>query len=127
MDRSSSSSSAVAAATPPARDASRIRPTRSLAPGSGARAGNGRPAVSAESTQRVTEDHDQIAQDQNVAQDQNDVVVNRLFAAGLELQAALRLIGDGRVAGHVGDAIGSLDQALRDHRDIFFHRGAYGS
>ena len=120
MDRSSSSSSAVAAATLPARDAPRIRPTRSLAPGSGARAGNG-PAVSAESTQRVTEDHDQIVQDQN------DVVVSRLFAAGLDLQAALQLIGDGRVAGHIGDAIGSLDQAIRDHRDIIFHRGAYGS
>ena len=117
MDRSSSSSSAVAAALP-ARDAPLIRPTGNPAPGSGARAGNG-PAVSAESTQPVTEDHDQIVQDQN------DVVVSRLFAAGLELQAALQLIGDGRVACHIGDAIGSLDQAIRDHRDIIFHRGAY--
>ncbi len=120
MDRSSSLSSAVAAATLPARDAPRIRPTRNPPPGSGARAGNG-PAVSAELPQSVTEDHDQIVQDQN------DVVVNRLFAAGLDLQAALQLTGDGRVAGHVGDAIGSLDQAIRDHRDIIFDRGAYGS
>ena len=116
MDRSSLSS-AVAAGTLPAPYAPRRRPTRTPPPSSGARAGNG-PAVSAESTQRVTEDHDRIIQDQN------DVVVNRLFAAGLDLQAALQLIGDGRVAGHIGDAIGSLDQAIRDHRDIIFHRGA---
>ena len=86
----------------------------------GARAGSG-PAVSAESTQRVTEDHYQIIRDQN------DVVVNRLFAAGLDLHAALQLIGDQRVAGHIGDAIGSLDQAIRGHRDIMFRRGAYDS
>lgn len=112
----SSLSSAVAVGTLPAPYAPPIRPTRTPPPSTGACAGNGS-AVSAESTQRVTEDHYRIIQDQK------DVVVS-LFAAGLDLQAALQLIGDGRVADHIGDAIDSLDQAIRDHRDIVFHRGA---
>jgi hypothetical protein len=36
----------------------------------------------------LTEDHDRIAQRMN------DVVVRRIFAAGLDLQAGLGLIGD---------------------------------
>jgi hypothetical protein len=119
MDRSSLPS-AVAAATLPAPYAPRRRPTRNPPPSSGASAGNC-PAASAESTQRVTEDHYRIIPDQN------DVVVNRLFAAGLDLQAALQLIGDRRVAGYIDDAIDNLDQAIRDHRDIAFHRGANDS
>jgi hypothetical protein len=85
---------------------------------SSAVAGGTPPAPYALRIQRVTEDHYRIIQDQK------DVVVNRLFAAGLDLQAALQLIGDGRVADLIGDAIGSLDQAIRDHRDIILHRGA---
>jgi hypothetical protein len=38
----------------------------------------------------LTEDHDRIAQRMN------DVVVRRIFAAGLDLQAGLGLIGDHR-------------------------------
>jgi signal transduction histidine kinase len=120
VDRPSSLSSAVAVATVPARDAPRNRLTRSPPASSGARAGNG-PAVSAQLTRSATEDHDRITQDQN------DVVASRLFAAGLDLQAALGLIGDQHVADHIGDAIGNLDQAIRDLRDTIFHRGACDS
>lgn len=120
MDRSLSSSSAVATAAPPARDAPRMRPTRSSPPSSKACAGNG-PAFSAEVAQSVTEDHDRIRQDEN------HVVVNRLFAAGLDLQAALGLLGDQRVADHVGDAICSLDRAIRELRNTIFHRGGCDS
>jgi signal transduction histidine kinase len=121
MDPSPSLSAAVAVATIPVGDAPRIPLTRSP-PASGGRAlaGSGA-AVSAELTRSLTEDHDQIAQDLN------DVVVNRLFAAGLDLQAALGLIGDQRVAANIGHAIGSLDQAIRDLRNTIFDRGACDS
>ncbi|HWG60593.1 MAG TPA: hypothetical protein VG253_02665 [Streptosporangiaceae bacterium] len=50
----------------------------------------------------------------------SDVVVHRLFAAGLDLQAALALIGEDRGAGRIHDAIGELDQAIRDLRHTVF-------
>lgn len=50
-----------------------------------------------------------------------DVVVRRLFAAGLDLQAALALTVDDRAAGKVDHAIGELDQAIRDIRDTVFN------
>ena len=62
----------------------------------GSPAGSGRApegsdaAGSAEVIRYLTEDHDRIAQRMN------DVVVRRIFAAGLDLQAGLGLIGDHR-------------------------------
>ena len=59
----------------------------------------------------------------------NDVVVRRIFAAGLDLQAALGLIDDHRPAsGHraalkICHATDELDHAIRDIRDILFERG----
>ena len=50
----------------------------------------------------------------------NDVVVRRIFAAGLDLQAALGLIGDHRGASKIWHAIDELDQAVRDIRDTIF-------
>jgi hypothetical protein len=52
----------------------------------------------------------------------NDVVVRRLFAAGLDLQAALALTDDHRAAGKIGHAIDGLDQAIREIRDTIFNR-----
>jgi signal transduction histidine kinase len=76
-------------------------------------AGNG-PAGSAGVTRDRTEDHDRIAQGLD------DVVAHRLFAAGLELQAALGLIGDHPGAGKIHHAIGELDRAIRDLRGVIF-------
>jgi glycosyltransferase A (GT-A) superfamily protein (DUF2064 family) len=114
MHRSSSLSSAAATATIPAPGAPAVLLTRGPPPGNGrASAGNGA-AVSAELTRYLTEDHDRIAQ--NV----NDVVVRRIFAAGLDLHAALGLIGEHRGAGKIYHAIGELDNAIRDIRDAVF-------
>ena len=91
-----------------------MRLTRGPPPGNGrAPAGNGE-AVSAELTGYLTEDHDRIAQSLN------DVVVRRIFAAGLDLHAALGLIGEHRGAGKIYHAIDELDNAIRDIRDAVF-------
>ena len=77
---------------------------------------NGAP-VSAEPARSSAEDHDRIAQGLN------DVVVRRIFAAGLDLHAALGLIGDHPGAGKIYHAIGELDHAIRDIRDTIFNGG----
>jgi hypothetical protein len=59
----------------------------------------------------------------------NDVVVRRIFAAGLDLQAALGLIGEDRAAtdlqaaSKICHATDELDQAIRDLRVILFEGG----
>lgn len=73
-------------------------------------------AASAELTRHLTEDHDRIAQGIN------DVIVHRIFAAGLDLQAALELIGEHRAASKIWHAIDELDQAVRDIRETIFDR-----
>jgi hypothetical protein len=52
----------------------------------------------------------------------NDVVVRRIFAAGLDLQAGLEPIGDHRGASKTYHALDELDQAIRDTRDTIFDR-----
>ena len=57
------------------------------------------------------------------ARDMNDLVVHRLFSAGLVLEAALGLMGGHPAAGKVQEAIGELDLAIRDVRNVVFdHR-----
>ena len=61
-----------------------------------------------------------------MARRMNDVVIRRIFAAGLDLQAALGLIGEsGTCSGSpaaikIWDATDQLDHAIRDLRDILF-------
>jgi hypothetical protein len=62
----------------------------------------------------LAEDHERIAVGLN------DVVVRRLFAAGLDLQAALGRIDDHLAAGKIRHAVDELDQAIRDIRDTIF-------
>ena len=58
-----------------------------------------------------------------IAEDRNDVVVRRLFSAGLTLETALGLIGDHPGAAKVQEAIDQLDQAIGDVRNVVFdHR-----
>ena len=71
-------------------------------------------AGSAEATLRRAEDQDRIAQGLN------GVVVRRLFAAGLDLEIALGLIGDDRASSEVCRAIDELDEAVKDIRDVVF-------
>jgi signal transduction histidine kinase len=115
MHRSSSLPSAVATAPVAAPGAPHVLVSPGPPFGNGpAPAGNGA-AVSAELARSRAEDHDRIARGLN------DVVVRRIFAAGLDLHAALGLIGDHRAAGKIYHAIGELDHAIRDIRDTIFN------
>jgi signal transduction histidine kinase len=59
-----------------------------------------------------------LAEDRDrIAQAVNDVVVRRLFAAGLDLESALGLMGEHRATARICHAVGELDQAIRDLRD----------
>ena len=69
-------------------------------------------------TLRPAQDRDRIAEGMN------DIVMGRLFFAGLALEAVAGLIGDHRAAGKVQQAISELDLAVRDLRDMVFdHHG----
>ena len=89
-----------------------VRPAHDLLPG---RAGD-----SAEATLRMVQDRDRIAKG---IEGMNDSVVHRLFSAGLCLQTALGLMGDHPGAAKVQEAVGELDLAIRDFRNVLFdHR-----
>jgi signal transduction histidine kinase len=90
----------------PELDEASIRPTRDPPPG---RAGDW-----ADAMLLLVQDRDRIAGGMN------DLVVRRLFSAGLALEMALGLIGDHPGAGKVQDAIGELDLAIRDIRNVVF-------
>ena len=90
----------------PELDDASIRPTRDPPPG---RAGDW-----AEAALLLVQDRDRIAAGMT------GLVVRRLFAAGLALETALGLIGGNPGAGKVRDAIGELDLAIRDVRNVVF-------
>ena len=91
-------------------------PTRGPSASNGLAPADSGAAASAELTRHLTEDHDRMAHDIN------DVIVHRIFAAGLDLQAALELIGEHRAASKIWHAIGELDQAVADIRETIFDR-----
>jgi signal transduction histidine kinase len=68
-------------------------------------------------TRYLIEDRDRIALRMN------DVVIQRIFAAGLDLQLAVGLVGDRRGAREICHALDQLDHAIRDIRDIVFDLG----
>jgi signal transduction histidine kinase len=68
----------------------------------------------AETERRLIEDRDRIAADIN------DVVVRRLYSAGLALQSALALLDGHRACESIQDATAELDQAVIDIRDAVF-------
>ena len=63
---------------------------------------------------RLVQEHDRIAEGLN------DLVMRRLFSAGLSLEMALGLVGDHPGAGQIRNAIDELDLAIRDIRDVVF-------
>ncbi len=90
----------------PELDEADIRPTHDPSPGS---AGD-----RAEATLLLAQDRDRIAAGMN------DIVVRRLFSAGLALETAVGLMGGHPGAGKVREAIGELDLAIRDVRNVVF-------
>jgi hypothetical protein len=74
----------------------------------------GRAAGPAQVTMPMAHDRDRIAAGMN------DVVASRLFAAGCALETALSLMGDHPGAGRVQEAIGELDLAIGDFRNVLF-------
>ncbi len=103
------SSSAASDGTIPELDEPPVRPTRDPPP---VTAGDPAGAML-----RLVEDRDRIAEGMN------NIVVTRLYSAGLSLETAQDLIGDHPGAGQVRDAIGELDLAIRDLRGVAFdHR-----
>ena len=113
----SSLSSAAATATIPPLDAPHPLLTRGPPASNGLAPADNGAAASAERTRYLAEDHDRIAQGIN------DVVVRRISAAGLDLYAALGLIGDHRGASKIWHAIHELDQTVKDIRDTIFDQG----
>ncbi len=90
----------------PELDGASIQPTRDPPPG---KAGDW-----AEATLLLVQDRDRIAGGMN------DLVVHRLFAAGLALETVLGLIGGHPGAGNVRAAVGELELAIRDVRNVVF-------
>ena len=86
----------------PEPDEASIRPTRDPPPGT------------ADAMLLLVQDRDRIAAGMN------DLVVHRLFSAGLALETALGLMGDHPGAGKVQEAVGELDLAIRDVRNVMF-------
>ncbi len=90
----------------PELDEASLRPTRDPPPGS---AGDW-----ADAMLLLVQDRDRIAAGMN------DLVVHRLFSAGLALETALALIGDHPGARKVQEAVDELDLAIRDVRNVVF-------
>jgi signal transduction histidine kinase len=78
----------------------------------------GRACDPAEVTLRLVQDRDRIAGALN------DVVISRIFSAGLTLETALGLLdGHSAPAGKVREALGGLELAIREVRNVVFdHR-----
>ena len=57
---------------------------------------------------------------ERIARDLHDVVIQRLFATGLQLQTAARLAARPEVAGRISTAVDDLDTTIRDIRSAIF-------
>ena len=88
-----------------------VQPTRGPPPGSPQALDGGSATGPAEVILALAKDHERIALGLN------DVVAGPLFTAGLDLQAALGLIGDHPASSKIRHAVDELDQAIRDIRD----------
>ncbi|HKT01501.1 MAG TPA: GAF domain-containing protein [Rugosimonospora sp.] len=57
---------------------------------------------------------------ERIARDLHDVVIQRLFATGLQLQSTARLAGRPEVGDRIGAAVDDLDTTIRDIRSAIF-------
>lgn len=63
---------------------------------------------------RALEDRD------GIARDLHDLVIQRLFATGMALEGAVRLVDNPEVAGRIVRAVDSLDETVKDIRSAIF-------
>ncbi len=87
----------------------------------------GPPARAADDVARVTL---QVVHDRDrIASGLNDIVVRRLFSAGLALEMAMQLMGDHQAVANAQQALAELDLAIRDIRNVVFdhHQHDLGS
>jgi signal transduction histidine kinase len=72
-------------------------------------------------TARADQDRLLIAEDrERIARDLHDVVIQRLFASGMTLQATLPLLGDDRAAERVSGVVDDLDRIISEIRTAIF-------
>ncbi|MGI8447528.1 MAG: hypothetical protein ACR2MP_10195 [Streptosporangiaceae bacterium] len=102
----------------PAPAVPRVRPTRDPPPGSPQAPEDGCATDPAEAIPGQAKDPERTAAGMN------DVVVRRLLTAGLDLQAALGLMGSHPASGKICHAVDELDQAIRDIRDTILDHPA---
>jgi hypothetical protein len=102
-----------ATTTTPAPAVPRVQPTRGPPPGDPQPPEDGNAVGPAKASLDLAEDYEPIAPGLND-------VVRRLLSAGLDLQAALRLMGDHPASSKICHAVDELDQAVRDIRDTVF-------
>jgi len=57
---------------------------------------------------------------ERIARDLHDVVIQRLFATGLQLQTAARMVNRPEVGQRIGTAVDDLDTTIRDIRSAIF-------
>jgi anti-anti-sigma factor len=60
-----------------------------------------------------------------VAAGMSNLLVHRLFSAGLSLEAALQMLDDHPAAGRIRDAVTDLDQAIREVRSFLFDQTSH--
>ncbi len=61
-----------------------------------------------------------VADRERIARDLHDVVIQRLFATGLQLQSTARMTGKPEVEQRINDAVDNLDNTIRDIRSAIF-------
>jgi signal transduction histidine kinase len=61
-----------------------------------------------------------VAERERIARELHDTVMQRLFAAGMSLQAATQLVPDPLVQGRLAEVIDQLDETLREVRATVF-------
>ena len=109
-----------AATTTPAPAEPRVQPTRGPPLGSPQGPEDGNTTGPAEALLDLVEDRERIALGLN------DAVVRRLFTVGLDLQAALGIMGDHPASDKICHAVDEVDQVIWDTRDAVFDHLAGG-
>ena len=75
---------------------------------------------SEERLRRAQTELDTLEDRERIARDLHDTVIQRLFAAGLSLQATAGRVQDDTVAGRIEDVVDQLDQTIRELRHAIF-------